>query len=183
MVTTRLALQSEVPLLATVERRAHEAFRQYPGLLPPGEATAPSQLLEEAIRDGRLWVAEIQASIAGFALVFPLDGEAHLKQLSVVPESQGQGVGTHLLDTVVAWAAEQSYRWITLSTFRDVRWNAPFYARRGFEAMAEQDIIPGLRSLRNSEAAQGLDLSKRVFMRRSVGQADSHELGRVGGGQ
>ncbi len=168
MVLTRLASYEEIPLLGTIERQADKAFEQFFGSPPSSEVTAPPPLLEEAIRDGRLWVAELDASVVGFALVLRVDGEAHLEQLSVVPERQGQGAGTLLIDTAVAWAAEQSHQWITLSTFRDVPWNAPFYARRGFLTMAERDITPGLRKLRENEAAHGIDRSKRVFMRRSV---------------
>jgi hypothetical protein len=54
---------------------------------------------------------------------------------------------------------------MTLSTFADVPWNAPFYARHGFETFA--DLGPGLHGYRATEVSIGLDrLGTRVVMRR-----------------
>jgi hypothetical protein len=54
---------------------------------------------------------------------------------------------------------------VTLSTFRHVAWNAPFYARLGFRELAEEQLGPGLRRVRADEARRGLDLSRRLVMR------------------
>jgi hypothetical protein len=45
-----------------------------------------------------------------------------------------------------------------------VPWNAPFYARMGFEEMQPRDMTPELRALVEHEAANGLDPAKRVVM-------------------
>ena len=56
---------------------------------------------------------------------------------------------------------------ITLITYADVEWNAPYYRRRGF---AELDALtPGLAAMRAEEIAMGLDqLGPRIAMRREL---------------
>ncbi|MEQ1786450.1 MAG: GNAT family N-acetyltransferase, partial [Acidimicrobiales bacterium] len=97
-----------------------------------------------------------------------VDGHAHLEQLSVRPESGGRGIGTALIEAVVAWARQRGDAEVTLTTFRDVPFNAPFYAARGFAVVEEDDWTDGLRALVAREAAHGLDVSARVVMRRVV---------------
>jgi hypothetical protein len=52
---------------------------------------------------------------------------------------------------------------LTLTTFRDVPWNAPFYARLGFEYVTE--LTPELRQKREEETAHGLAFDSRCAMR------------------
>lgn len=104
----------------------------------------------------------------GYALVELVDGHAHLEQLSVVPEAGGQGIGTALIDAVVEWAAAHGDAEVTLTTFRDVPFNAPLYAKRGFVEVDEADWTDGLRDLVAKEEADGLDITTRVVMRRPI---------------
>jgi hypothetical protein len=55
---------------------------------------------------------------------------------------------------------------VTLATFRDVPWNGPFYARRGFVAVPMHELSPGLRDLVDLERSRGLRTDLRVIMRR-----------------
>lgn len=57
---------------------------------------------------------------------------------------------------------------LTLTTFADVLWNAPYYARLGFDVIPNRELSAGLRGLREHEAAIGLDAWPRVAMRRPV---------------
>jgi hypothetical protein len=57
---------------------------------------------------------------------------------------------------------------VTLTTFRDVAWNAPYYERCGFRVLDETELGPGLRRVRDTEAAHGLDPARRVCMRRDL---------------
>lgn len=59
---------------------------------------------------------------------------------------------------------------LTLSTFRTVPWNAPYYRRLGFREVEAAQITAGLRAVLDAEVAFGLDPSTRVCMRRSVRQ-------------
>ena len=103
----------------------------------------------------------------GFASVGLVDGSAFLRQLSVDPGLGSQGVGTALVEAVCSWAAAEGLPSVTLTTFRDVPWNAPFYARRGFVEVV--DLSPGLAAVREHERRLGDDgLGPRVAMRRML---------------
>lgn len=106
----------------------------------------------------------------GYVQVDEVDGEAHIAEISVLPASMGQGIGSRLLEQACAWARDAGYPGITLTTYADVPWNAPFYAARGF---AEVDkSTPGLVAVRQREIAAGLDaVGRRVVMRRELADA------------
>ena len=57
---------------------------------------------------------------------------------------------------------------VTLTTFRDVPWNRPWYQRMGYVVLAEDDLGPGLHARRRQEDADGLPAELRVCMRREV---------------
>jgi hypothetical protein len=57
---------------------------------------------------------------------------------------------------------------VTLTTYADVPWNGPWYARHGFAELAE--LTPELARLRAAERAAGLDRhGRRLVMSRAVG--------------
>lgn len=97
----------------------------------------------------------------GFARLEIVDGHAHLEQLSVHPSHGRQGVGAELLDAACRWAADNGHCVVTLSTFADIPWNAPFYARHGFVPVPDDHLTPGLRALRRRELELGLDAQGR----------------------
>jgi GNAT superfamily N-acetyltransferase len=100
----------------------------------------------------------------GFVSVEVVDGYAHIDQLSVLTGHGGQGTGRALLDEVVRWARRVELAGVTLTTFRDVPWNAPFYRRVGFAVV--DDPPPGLAAVRDAERAEGFDgFGPRVAMR------------------
>jgi GNAT superfamily N-acetyltransferase len=103
-----------------------------------------------------------------YAIVSIVDGHAHLDQLSVTPEQGGRGIGTALIDAVVEWARTRGDAEVTLTTFRDVPFNAPLYARRGFAVLEVDEWTDELQALVAREAAHGLDVTARVVMRRRV---------------
>lgn len=66
---------------------------------------------------------------------------------------------------VAAWAQRHGFATVTITTFRHLPWNAPYYRRLGFEELAESQLTPGLRRHLECEADEGMDRSKRVAMR------------------
>lgn len=122
--------------------------------------------LAEAQGASRLWVAlNGDRRPVGFALANTIDGAAHLDEMGVLPQFGRRGIGTRLLETIISWAQARRFPRLTLVTFRHLPWNAPFYERMGFTAMAESDLGEGLASLLHEEAAAGIDVRKRVCMR------------------
>ena len=69
-----------------------------------------------------------------------------------------------------AWAEQHNLAALTLTTYSEVPWNAPYYERLGFQIMAEDQLNEGLRRIREHEAARGLARWLRVTMRRPVGR-------------
>lgn len=157
-VAVRRAEPADLPVLPEIEAAGDLLFASVGIVFPPGPT-----VIEEAIRDGaRIYVAGDPP--VGFAAVRERDGGTHLEQIAVRPEHGRQGVGTALMDRVIADAAGGP---ITLITFRDVAWNGPWYARLGFTVLGAASHGPQLRGLWEAEFAAGLHrLGARVVMAR-----------------
>jgi len=103
----------------------------------------------------------------GFVALEIVDDAAHVDQVSVLPEHGRRGIGRALLEAAIGWAAASGRDEITLTTFRDVPWNAPFYRTLGFEELT--DPGPGLAAIREHERAMGDDAyGPRIAMRRRL---------------
>lgn len=121
--------------------------------------------LRAAQRDGRLWVALADQLTVGFAHVELREPDSvHLEEVDVHPLHGRRGLGTRLMHAVCEWAGERGYRSVTLTTFRDVPWNMPFYMRLGFEEIPGPLLTPALRFILEDEARRGLAASRRVAM-------------------
>jgi GNAT superfamily N-acetyltransferase len=97
-----------------------------------------------------------------------VDGALHIEQVSVHPRAARRGVGRALLAHAADRAREEGLTALTLTTFTEVPWNAPYYARLGFRPLREADLTPGLRAIRATEAGHGLDRWPRVCMRKPL---------------
>ena len=150
-VDIRRARPSDYLRLQEIEVRAGELFRSV-GL----DAVAdddPFTIEELAVAD--VWVAVVDGGVVAYALTMVLDGVTHVEQLSVDPAFGGQGFGRALLDHLGSP--------LTLTTFRDVPWNGPYYARLGFRVV--DDPGPELAAQLHHEAWLE-DLGPRIAMRR-----------------
>lgn len=116
--------------------------------------------------EGRLWVALCDDVPVGFAHVEILEpAVVHLEEIDVHPDHGRRGLGRRLVAEVCRWAGAHGCTAVTLTTFRDVPWNMPFYARVGFEEVATDALSPALRAVRDDERRRGLDWGRRVAMR------------------
>jgi GNAT superfamily N-acetyltransferase len=103
-----------------------------------------------------------------YVLAEPVDGNVHIEQVSVDPACARRGIGRALIDHVAARAEAAGVPALTLCTFAEVPWNAPYYERCGFRVLADDELTPGLRRIRAEEARVGLDRWQRVCMRREL---------------
>ncbi|MFD4629090.1 GNAT family N-acetyltransferase [Streptomyces sp. NPDC058284] len=92
----------------------------------------------------------------------------HIEQVSVYPRAARRGVGRALIEHAAVQARARGATALTLTTFADVPWNAPYYARIGFTPLADADLSPALRTVRAHEAELGLDRWPRLCMRRDL---------------
>lgn len=128
---------------------------------PP--ATDPRERLEGP---GYVLVAEESPHLpspVGFAHVMDADGHAHLEQLSVDPAHGRNGIGRALTLASIDEARRRGYSRMTLRTYAELPWNAPFYASCGFlESIPE---TPFQLRLPQVESDLGLDrYGRRIQM-------------------
>ncbi|GGO77101.1 GNAT family N-acetyltransferase [Nonomuraea cavernae] len=154
----RWAESSELSGLISVELAADGLFQQVGIEFPPGTTQ-----IEEVADPGSVLVEGEPP--AGFALVGWVDGNLHLEQLAVHPSCMRQGIGGRLIAAVREHALAAGAPAVTLTTFRDVPWNAPWYERHGFTALPEAAWGPELRALVEHERELGIEVAPRVVMR------------------
>jgi ribosomal protein S18 acetylase RimI-like enzyme len=135
-------------------------------------APCPAEALIEAGEQERAWVAVEGDAVIGFAIATIVDGEGHLDEVAVAPSHGRRGVGRALVEQVEAWTVAQGLTSVTLTTFSDVPWNAPYYERLGYRVVT--DLSPALQAVVDEQATWGLDPTLRVVMRRAVSSAGRH---------
>ncbi|MFE9726554.1 GNAT family N-acetyltransferase [Streptomyces sp. NPDC005794] len=165
----RSARLGELPLLQDIERAAGQCFGDIG--MPDIAADEPLPLGELARyqRSGLAWVAADDADApAAYLIADRVDGNLHVEQVSVHPGSARHGIGRSLLDRLAGHAAQEGAPALTLTTFTEVPWNAPYYERLGFRLLDDSELTPGLREIREREAAHGLDRWPRACMRRAL---------------
>jgi GNAT superfamily N-acetyltransferase len=84
--------------------------------------------------------------------------------VDVLPQHGRRGLGTRLVREVLSFTTARR-RAVTLSTFRDIPWNSPFYARLGFRVLPVEEWSAPLADCMRREAARGLTPDLRVAMR------------------
>ena len=167
MYSITTARPKDLPLLPSIELAAATLLAGHAPESILNETTSQADLLR-AQRHGHLWVARSGDRPVGFAHVEVFEpGVAHLEEIDVHPEHGRRGLGRRLVTAICEWAATAGFQSITLTTFRDVPWNMPFYARLGFEVIPPGALSPALRSVIEDEHRRGLDPTRRVAMRRS----------------
>ncbi|MCF3962965.1 GNAT family N-acetyltransferase [Streptomyces fuscigenes] len=159
----RLATPADLAEIPRIELAAGEIFREV-GMAEVAEHAPPSpEVLEDYRGGGRAWVADDGSGrLVGFLLHEDVDGAAHIEQVSVHPRAARRRVGRALIEDL----AGRTGAALTLTTFAEVPWNGPYYARLGFRTLAEDEVTEGLREIRRAESAMGLDAWPRVCMRR-----------------
>jgi GNAT superfamily N-acetyltransferase len=157
----------DIPAVQDIERRAGHVFATV-GIDAIASDDPPSTAdLTGYVRAERAWVAVDGGDAPiGYVLVDVIDDHAHIEQVTVAPEHARRGLGAALIQQVEVWARAHDLAGLTLTTFRDVPWNAPYYGRLGFEPIAVETLSGGLRDVRAREAAAGLDRWPRTAMRR-----------------
>ncbi len=163
----RVGRDDDYATLAAIERDAAQRFREIGFDFCADGPVRDAEEHRRGLEDGRTLVGETAAGeAAGFALVWRLDGRAHLVELSVARRHQGRGLGRRLIGEAEAWAADQGLAEITLTSFRDVPWNAPFYRSLGYVVFEPGEDRPGLAAVIAEERDSGFAGQPRVAMRK-----------------
>lgn len=166
MTIIRPARDCDAPLLPEIERSSGEIFRQWPGLEWIADDAVQSQEQHRAlIADGIAFVAEEDAhGVVAFLNGEMTAGTAHVWQIAVHREHQGRGIGRLLLQAAQQFAADKGGTALTLTTFRQVPWNEPYYQRLGFVTLDPENLAPRLKAIREAEERAGLPRAQRCAM-------------------
>ena len=138
-----------------------------------GSLTAPysgRRYILSRILASTCWVVvdDRDAPVGFLSAEIAAERELHIHEMSVAPAFQGRGAGRALLKATIEWAVAHDFAALTLTTFRDVPWNAPFYSRLGFEALSASSLSARLATLLQREVEDGFAEGSRCAMRLSL---------------
>ena len=169
-VQIRLAHPTDAVFLPAVERSAAEAFRAIPSLAWIVDDTVRSE--EDHLKFigyGTSWVTVSETGRpVGFLCGEVCGCDLHIWELAVQSDHQRSGRGLALIVTAIDWASEHGLAGVTLTTFRDVPWNEPFYKRAGFQTLGDDQVGSRLRDILLGEIERGLPGEQRCAMRYDI---------------
>jgi GNAT superfamily N-acetyltransferase len=161
----RIATPEDASSLPEVEFSASRSFLAIPALalLPDGDEM-PIETHQRYIAQGTEWVAVKESrELVGFLAAEIVNRDLHIWELAVRREVQNRGIGRQLIEAAEVFARERHLESMTLTTFSDVPWNAPWYSRLGFEISNGDERLAALVRI---EIERGLP--QRCAMRRIV---------------
>lgn len=158
----RLARPADAAALPQIERDAAITFADEPAI---AIIRARSEAdFARSIRRGHCLVAHVDEAMAGFLVAEPFSRELHIWQVSVTPAFQRRGIGSGLVRAGQIDARNTGFKALTLTTFRDLAWNAPFFARLGFDEVTAIDAHMRLAGELANEVDDGLPAERRCAM-------------------
>ena len=168
--TIRLATEQDAAACPAIEKAGARMFRESPFPEIAEEPTPkPDRFIAAA--KGRLLIVGCisEHETVGFARL-EIDGaDLLIAEFDVRPEHQGEGVGARMLDFAAMEGVTLGFRRLTLTTFRDVPWNMPYYLRRGFQEIPLEEGGAGLRREAAEMTGYGYGPELRAAMARPIG--------------
>jgi GNAT superfamily N-acetyltransferase len=165
----RPAKTDEVSALQLIERDAARRYRAYGETRFCVDLPARDDGEHRHARDhGLALLAEVAGIPVGFVLAIRKDGRAHILEVAVALAEQGRGHGRALIAAAEDWAVHKGLGEVTLTTFRDVSWNARFYANLGYDVFEVGSDRPELSDLIAEEVKAGIHGAARVAMRKAL---------------
>lgn len=164
--TIRPGRPADAPLLPALEDSAGEAFLALPAYAwVDGHGNHSVEAHLARIEEGTHWVAvDADDAPVGFLVAQRMNQDLFIEELAVRLDLHGRGLGRALIEAATAFARAEGRAAVTLTTFRDVPWNAPLYAHLGFQLLEDRDL-GALDAVLRAEAARGLDREQRCGMR------------------
>lgn len=132
----RAAKCSDIDELMNVEQSANQAFLVIPHLAWLAEIDLlPVEYHQKFIVNDYSAVALIDEQVVGFIYAMRYEEDLYILEVDVDRAKQQQGIGQQLFKYMTSLSQKDGFKRITLTTFTDVAWNAPFYRKLGFEVM------------------------------------------------
>lgn len=166
----RKAGRADAAIFSELEQSAGLAFRADREIAWLADAdNIPAERYREIIAEGWSWIAEAErAQPVAFVAATLESDELHIWEFGVRIDFQRRGIGRRLLQRLIAEASAAKVPAVTLTTFRDLPWNAPFYRSMGFELLNSGRLGPRLAGLLSKEVSMGLPAARRCAMRRKI---------------
>lgn len=168
MIRFRLANTDDIPQIAPLETAAAEVFRTIGMETIAEDEPISEETLLQAVNDHRLWVATEYGTLRAYLLAELLPESLHIEQVTVHPDAAHRGIGAMLIESVAADPRAIALGQITLTSFENVPWNAPYYERIGFVDIAEPQWPSGIAAIVQAERDKGLMAWPRVVMMRTL---------------
>jgi GNAT superfamily N-acetyltransferase len=148
----RSARIEELTLLAHIEQSAAIRFLDTPYSFLVDAKPLSLGFVQQRFQAGQVWVAvDRQDTVIGFAVTREVDDTLYLQEIDIEPKHGQKGLGYSLVNMVRSWAKLSGYGVMSLSTFRDIPWNAPFYSKLGFRILDESELTAGFQRIRLQE--------------------------------
>jgi N-acetylglutamate synthase-like GNAT family acetyltransferase len=125
---------------------------RYLGIASLAYVAAAAPIDAERLRRGNLFLAKRDGRIIGFVLTKMVDERLYIENIALAPEASGQGIEADLMRQALASATGLGLNAVMLTTFREPRWNARWFAHFGFVALPDAEIRPGLRQILERQA-------------------------------
>ncbi|MGD9639269.1 MAG: GNAT family N-acetyltransferase [Alphaproteobacteria bacterium] len=132
-ILIRTAEPNDFKFLPHIENEAANLFRSFVAVFDDSLPPAPESYYHSLPQCAEVFIATTQNNnIVGFVVVKTLDSQAYIAEIDVLPDYGHKGIGRKLLERAILWAQNHSYDYITLTTFKNIPFNAPFYRKLGF---------------------------------------------------
>jgi GNAT superfamily N-acetyltransferase len=166
-ICVRLARAHETLCLNAIEAECGTIFRSVIGYEWVDQGVDLNEdIWGASIEASTCWVVVERGSDQPIAfLAAKYFGEdIYIAEIGVLTRFQGQKIGALLLSAVEAHARDANLRAVTLTTFSEIPWNGPYYARLGYSPLAQDQAPAYLKAILADEAARGLMAKPRYAM-------------------
>lgn len=123
----RLMTRADLPAVLAIERSVFTV---------PWTPVTFRTLMRQA--GARLWVAERDGEVIGYAAVWAVLDQAELGNVAVAPEHRRRGVASTLVTTVLRWLEERRVREVFLEVRASNREAQRLYERHGFRPVGRR---------------------------------------------
>lgn len=131
MITYREMSTFDVPVLVGIEK---EVFPE-----SPWSAAQFREELSGVPRSRKYLVAHENGKIVGYAGIALAGDVADIHNIAVIPSYRKQGIASHLLDELEAWALDKGVAALMLEIREGNKEAQPLYEKRGYNVISRRD--------------------------------------------
>ncbi|NRA88877.1 MAG: GNAT family N-acetyltransferase [Rhizobiales bacterium] len=170
-IIIRDALLSDIDICQQIERNAAKRFLQSDDAqiraVVKNSPILDIETLAKSVEHELCFISEISQEAVGFIALKQFEQSWYIEELSVVEHAQSRGVGSGLLAYIKMLAEIRRIASINLITFKDVAWNMPFYASKGYKQMLTERLSTQFLNLWHEDNAV-FDADLRICMQLKI---------------